>query len=937
MATPTSFFEVRLPPVVGTGDTNYILNPSAEDGTTTTPTNYFGFGTATITRVTTYARQVAPDSSYSYRVQTGAINSGFSLVCEALPSGNIYVSFWIRGTYTAANLRVAINVEERTPTLYETDGAWSWYVIESPITGVSGQTGVLIYQTTSGMDAYIDDVVCQAGALTTSFHGGYAGVRSNGIRHQSTSTLVPFTEAGEPNLAAGTIYGFDHTTTSVMSHYISKASGLGLPSIDNLTQETILAGKQYVSSKLGARNIVFISALITTSISNQHSQRASLIDYLPPGQKFVLRYRGHPTYNGGTNDVLEITCVYQTGLEGMLELPSFENLSITVTAHNPLFFPTGETATSLTMAQSQTVGYSMRRSRGEWSVAGGSSGSAVFTYALAAGAKGHVFAGGDSGSENLRGFTGSAWADCGVMVGGDKEINAIAFDPSGKFAYVAGTFTTTIGGVANTVNIARYELPATGVSGGTWTALSTGTNGRVRALVVVPTSSGHDVYAFGDFTSPYNYVAKWNGSAWSSLGPNSASSVTGIHDAVYDNNDIIYFGGAWTGSIGTVSAPGGLAVVNGTGSLSSGNWRYKIAARTGVGTTLCSSAVGSGTSATGKDVSWSSVTGATSYDLYREFVPAGGIYYFLVNTTSTSYSDTGAVTLSEQAEPSAATDGARSTNVGKYEISTNSFQKVGTSGFNSTCKALALADDFTTLYGGGAFTAADGIKVGRVAQFNGVAWSAMSDNSNIGVSGGDVESMLALPTGEIAVGGAFTSAGSSLVGTLGANLAFWQPGIGGAGVWTHSDLAFPASTTVYSMMLDLNGDFWIGTNTSSSATTSVATSVTAAGMAGAFRSYPRLYVVGPGVFKYVENERTGDRIWFNLPVGTNEVVTLDFRNKTVTTSQKNASRAAKFVAGDLGEFGLLNGINKLVVLYTGTSGDATLRLSDPATRLSADS
>jgi hypothetical protein len=74
-----------------------------------------------------------------------------------------------------------------------------------------------------------------------------------------------------------------------------------------------------------------------------------------------------------------------------------------------------------------------------------------------------------------------------------------------------------------------------------------------------------------------------------------------------------------------------------------------------------------------------------------------------------------------------------------------------------------------------------------------------------------------------------------------------------------------------------------------------------------------------------------------LPVGTNEVVTLDFRNKTVTTSQKNASRAAKFVAGDLGEFGLLNGINKLVTLYTGTSGDATLRLSDPATRLSADS
>jgi hypothetical protein len=264
MATPTSFFEVRLPPVVGTGDTNYILNPSAEDGTTTTPTNATTVSTATVTRVTTYSRQVAPDSSYSYRVQTSTTNAGLQLTTDSLPSGNIYVTFWVRGTFTTANLRVKINATTVTPTLYETDGSWYWFVTETAFTSMSGQTAIQILHTTTGADMYVDDVVCQAGTVTTSFHGSYAGCRWSGIAHQSSSTLVPFTEAGEPNLAAGTIYGFDHTTTSVMSHYISKASGLGLPSIDNLTQETVLAGKQYVSSKLGARNIVFISELITT-------------------------------------------------------------------------------------------------------------------------------------------------------------------------------------------------------------------------------------------------------------------------------------------------------------------------------------------------------------------------------------------------------------------------------------------------------------------------------------------------------------------------------------------------------------------------------------------------------------------------------------------------------------------------------------------------
>lgn len=941
MATPTSLLQVRLPVTVGTGDVNYVLNPSAEAGSGSTPSNATAVSTATVTRVTTYARQVTPDSSYSYRVQTSTTNAGLQLTTASLPSGSIYMSAWVRGSYTAANLRFKCNATTVTPTLYETDGAWSWFVLEAStaFSGMSGQTTVQILHTTTGADFYVDDVVVQAGALTTAFHGSYPGCRWNGIAHQASSQALPLVE-NEPNTAVGVIYDIDSATTAVINHVIGKAMGLGLPSIDNLTQKQVGAGEVYVSSQLGSRNIVLNSSLITTSLANQHTQRASLIDYLPPGRKFILRYRGNPTYNGGTNDVTELTCVYQQGLAGNLELPTFENLSLTLTAYDPLFYPSSETATALSMAQSLTLSYWMKRALGVWSVPGGGTSPDIFVNALATSPKGHIYAGGLNGNWNLKGWDGTTVADCGVMVGGNKVIYALAFDPSGTYLYVGGDFTTSIGGVASTAYIGRYALPSSGTSGGTWASLGN-MNGVVRSLVTVPTSSGHDLYAFGDFTTAggtsANYAAKWNGSAWSALGPNTASA-TRIRAAVYDNADTIYLGGEWT-SLGTLSTPGTPTVTNGSGSLSSGNWGYAIVARTVNGTTAASAIGASGTSATGKNVSWGAVTGAVSYDVYREQSPGVGaaLLKFLVNTTATSYADTGSITLSTQDEPTTATDGVRTTNIGYYSISKNSFAGVGTTGTNGAVKALALAPD-TTLYLGGSFTVADGAAINRVAQYNGMVITALSSGTTDGVTGGDVESLAVLPTGEVAVGGAFTGLNAPNVGTLGANFAYWLPNQSGSGTWVPADITYPGSTTVFAIMVDLNGDLWTGQNTTGSGTTSVATTVTASGMAGVFQSYPRLYVVGPGLLRYLENQTTGYKIWLNLPIATDEVVTLDFRlgNKSITSSLGNAPRAYRFLAGDMDLFGLLNGTNKIVVYYTGTSGNATIRLSDPATRLSAD-
>lgn len=173
-----------------------------------------------------------------------------------------------------------------------------------------------------------------------------------------------------------------------------------------------------------------------------------------------------------------------------------------------------------------------------------------------------LYAGGFAGSVEgaamncLAAWDGRTWSDVGGGVrGGPAEAlatNALIEhdDGQGPALFVGGFFTTAGDRAAS--NIARWN-------GAAWSALADGVNGRVRAFAEFDDGGGPALYVGGDFSHAsavaLNGVARWNGAAWSPLGAGLQGFVYRAHAlAVYDDGSgpALFVGGAFS-SAGNVT------------------------------------------------------------------------------------------------------------------------------------------------------------------------------------------------------------------------------------------------------------------------------------------------------------------------------------------------------------------------------------------------
>ncbi len=208
-----------------------------------------------------------------------------------------------------------------------------------------------------------------------------------------------------------------------------------------------------------------------------------------------------------------------------------------------------------------------------WAVLGnGVSGSSVRAIAVS---EGEVFVGGsftqvcgnsacNSGNvtvNNIAKWNGSNWS----ALGNGLESAVVALAANGGQVYVGGFFRQVCGNSAcNSGNVTMNFIARW--NGIAWSALGNGVNSIVYALTV----SGSEVYVGGLFGQvcgnsacnssnvTVNRIAKWNGSAWSALG----NGVNSIVYALAINGSDVYVGGDFVQLCGNSECNSGNVTVN---------------------------------------------------------------------------------------------------------------------------------------------------------------------------------------------------------------------------------------------------------------------------------------------------------------------------------------------------------------------------------------
>lgn len=533
-------FSIILPEAT----TNLITNPSIELDTT----GYTGVG-ATLSQTDEYSRRggyclkavmAANEAGKVYYSQTSlaAGTHTFSLdllgapgyqfriyitnTSNTLLSGYTWLSgkgFWERGSITftiASIMSVRLYIERVSPTgngaCFYTDG-WQLESKAYPTTYCDGDLVGLV--------------------------PGQTAFTWTGLPHQSASTRSAQTRAGGREVKLSNL-GF--TVLAVI--------GLGLMPMTNISLPKSTGGAYYQNTVPGVREFTLAGAIYGNTRHELNSVRQNLEAALNPllgqyRQPLVLRYQPLDDCGVASGEVLELKCVYKSGLEGGFANPSQERLGLQFQMFMP--YITKESVTSFSVGFSQELdghgwGLMFRAPNGTWSAYDTDDnqfpeyGPQYTTFAQAP--NGEIWAFEHGGAYN------QSYAYVHIDGGNDGACIG-AFDAHGDL-WLGGYFHAaqgTVGGwVHSLYNVIKYDRGTGSVAG-----LGDGVNALVRALVI---DAAGRVYIGGDFTqpglgaTPLLHFAYYNpgGNTWEAEGQPNGN----VRAMVIGKDNKVYIGGQFT-------------------------------------------------------------------------------------------------------------------------------------------------------------------------------------------------------------------------------------------------------------------------------------------------------------------------------------------------------------------------------------------------------
>ncbi len=390
-------------------------------------------------------------------------------------------------------------------------------------------------------------------------------------------------------------------------------------------------------------------------------------------------------------------------------------------------------------------------------------------------AGGRILSAGGVVTPSIARWDGASWSDVGGgITNNGTELPwvrslAVHDDGTGEALYVGGRFL--MAGSVVATQIARWD-------GTSWSAVGGGVTGgtsfpEVRGMAVFDDGTGPALHVAGRFSSvggvPANHAAKWDGTAWSPLG----SGISGVNTRVYTlevlddgqgGGPALYAGGAFSGAGGQLAWHAARWDGTAWSSLGAGTddevWAF---AALGSGSSGRVYAGGEFDQADGRSTGGFARWDGAQWSPLHEGFDAG------VLDVLTHDDGTGRALFVGGGFTSAG--GAPLDRIGRWDGT--SWSPLG-GGMDDSVRALEVYDEGAgpRLFAAGRFTFADGNLARRIARWDGAGWTDVGGGV-LGPGADEVAALTVFPGGGgpvLIAGGDFSQAGGVMV----SNLARWN-------------------------------------------------------------------------------------------------------------------------------------------------------------------
>jgi hypothetical protein len=805
------------------------------------------------------------------------------------------------------------------PARVADDGEWSCYQAVFAGSQVSGGVTGRIYVNRA---TYLDDAQMEAGRIRSSSLNGSMGFgyRWNGTRDYATSERLRYFK--RRLVSSG---GIEKILDDGERVRVSLAHGVGVPPVRIRSAERETGdGEIHLDRTLEPRAIRLTIWLVEEDFDALLRLRAELIELLAPKDEIKLI-----TDLGGVRQY--ITGSYQSGLELGEVFFSNEKITLNIMCADPGWIVEGQTVIPLTVSASLSTTYSTIRQMGQWQDLG-SPGGAVRRYSETP--DGAVYCG--TYTDGPYGWVarrdGNVWTPLVRVSGGSKGVYAVKRSLDGKKLYFCGSFTTVAlpngSGSVAAANIAVLDLEAN-----TLAALGSGLGADGYSLEWDPT--GAVLYVGGPFTtaggSSANYIAKYtvSGGTWAALGTGTDGAVYGL--AIRRDGKLLV-GGAFQTAGASASRVAGLAISNsGSGSLAGTVRWYCVVAYNGATAVARSNLVAATTAHPGDSLSWTSYGINISYDVYQltltgwAFVGHSATTSLTVTTTSTVQTP---LNLSDEPGDVAGMGTIGTPYIALWDPATSTWESVGIYGFSGSVYDLWLDHDGLTLFAAGAFKYADLNDCNGVSWYNWTVWRNLGGGPS---SGASLYAVRRMADGSVWAGGDATSFGGD---TLAKYVGRWIGSLQ-AGAWVHTDLVLPDGATVWAIA-ESNEDVILGHNAGGTSTRGAVTEID---WDGDLEGYPQLWVTGPGTLYGFGSFEAAADVFTEYALADGEDLIFDLAQdaKTVTSSIHREIGYIVRPGSQLGEVCLLPGdSNSFWLLLTGAGSNTEVKLVGYPRRLSVE-